>query len=276
MTKKKDESLTRSQALSLSWRNRKNYKGYDKSVGSLFNTWRAIVYSKKRKMIGFPEGWRSFENFKTDVGEGWERGKILCRKDTQKQYSKDNCEWRDKGEENFGKLAILEYNGESKTLVEWCDELALNYNGVRQRYFKGKNYTSEQILFGKNLRMSRFIKDINEITDEQIKRNKVSSMLSAYRHKDRVRKLDFDIDREWFFDQISHGNCFYCGDTERLGLDRIDNHKGHTMDNVVVCCYDCNIARGNNFTHDEMLEIGEAIRIIKSKRNENNKRRIEK
>ena len=47
MTKKKDETLTKSQALILAWKNRENYKGYDRSVGSKFNTWRSIVYNKK-------------------------------------------------------------------------------------------------------------------------------------------------------------------------------------------------------------------------------------
>ena len=51
MTKKKDETLTKSQALILAWKNRENYKGYDKSIGSKFNTWRSIVYNKKGKTI---------------------------------------------------------------------------------------------------------------------------------------------------------------------------------------------------------------------------------
>ena len=60
--------------------------------------------------------------------------------------------------------------------------------------------------------------------------------------------------------------CFYCGDTNRVGCDRIDNSKGHTKDNVVPCCYDCNCARNDNFSHEEMIMLGKTISEIKSKR----------
>ena len=39
--------------------------------------------------------------------------------------------------------------------------------------------------------------------------------------------------------------CTYCGDTSSLStLDRIDNSKGHTIDNVLPACLRCNITRG--------------------------------
>lgn len=269
MTKKKDDGLTKSEALSLAWRNRKDYKGYDRSKGSKYNSWRAIVYSKKGAKIGFPIEWRSYDVFDKDTFVGWEHGKILCRKDTSLPYSKDNCEWRDKKEENLDKLAKLTYNGETKTLVEWCADLGINYNGVRERYFKGKNYTAEQILFGKKISLTKIVKDINTISEERDRKNKVSKMLSQYRLRDKKKGLVCDIDNKWLYDTISNGKCFYCGDTKRLGLDRIDNTRGHTKDNVVVCCYECNVARADNFTHEEMLILGNAIRTIKNKRNEN-------
>ena len=37
--------------------------------------------------------------------------------------------------------------------------------------------------------------------------------------------------------------CSYCGNTNKreLGLDRRDNHRGHDIENVVVCCELCNV-----------------------------------
>ena len=61
--------------------------------------------------------------------------------------------------------------------------------------------------------------------------------------------------------------CIYCGNTHRVGLDRINNELGHTRDNIVPCCYDCNCARNNNFSFEEMKEIGKVISKIKEKRN---------
>lgn len=93
-------------------------------------------------------------------------------------------------------------------------------------------------------------------------------MISSYKCKDK--KLGFekccDIDIDWMIDNIITKPCIYCGDTHRVGCDRIDNDKGHTKNNVVPCCYDCNCARNNNFTFNEMKEIGKAIYKVKQAR----------
>jgi hypothetical protein len=68
------------------------------------------------------------------------------------------------------------------------------------------------------------------------------------------KELTFD---EWY--ELSQKNCFYCGaepsnmtncfenNKEGLfinnGLDRVDNSKPHTIDNVVPCCHTCNSAK---------------------------------
>lgn len=276
MTKPKYPNLTKAEALKLAWKNRNDYKGYDKTKGGLFNTWRSIVYTKKGKLKGYPETWKTFEGFLADIPEGWERGNVLCRLDIKKPYSKDNIEWRKRGEECIGRLSQLEYNGTTKTLVEWCEEYSLNYNGVRQRFSRGKNYTPEQILFGKKKRLSNTVTDVSELTTEQLVRTKINKIYGQYKLSDKKRGYDFDIQKEWLFNEILNGKCFYCEDTKRLGLDRIDNSKGHTMDNVVVACYDCNCARNNNFSHDEMVELGKTIKEIKRRRNEgHNKERID-
>ena len=76
-----------------------------------------------------------------------------------------------------------------------------------------------------------------------------------------------DIDIDWMINNIITQHCVYCGDDKRVGCDRIDNNKGHTKDNVVPCCYDCNCARNNNFSFEEMKIIGKTIRKVKESRN---------
>lgn len=192
----------------------------------------------------------------------WNKGKICVRLDTSKSHGCDNSMWANKGVENFGKLINFEYNGEIKTLIEWSKQYNLNYNGVRQRYFKGKNYTSEEILFGKQItNMKRNITDIKKL-EKQKQRDKVSKMLSAYRLKDKKKGLQTDIDFEWTFNIISNSKCIYCENTENIGLDRIDNLKGHTKNNVVPCCYICNTTRNNNFSFEEMKIMGKIIKEI--------------
>ena len=48
--------------------------------------------------------------------------------------------------------------------------------------------------------------------------------------------------------------CYYCGDEiKTIGLDRIDNTKGYSIDNVVSCCSICNYMKLNN-SQDEFIE----------------------
>ena len=242
---------------------RKTILGVDKK-SSLFNSWRARVYNKKGKLAGFPETWRTFEGFKKDIPDGFKEGLILLRKDSTIPFSKENSYWCEKSFQQSGKLIQLEYDGKTQTLLEWSHELNLNYNGTRQRYFKGKNYTPEQILFGKPYKAKEDPTDILEL-DFQKKRDKISKMLSAYRHKDKVKNLDFNLDRS-FMEELMSKPCIYCGDTKLIGSDRIDNSKGHTKDNVVSCCYTCNVVRQDLFSVEEMKLLGQTIKLIKQQR----------
>jgi len=69
--------------------------------------------------------------------------------------------------------------------------------------------------------------------------------------------LDFEITREEFR-AISQTPCEYCGATDNShnprgkrangkhvgnGMDRVDNTRGYTHDNVVPCCSFCNYAK---------------------------------
>jgi hypothetical protein len=58
----------------------------------------------------------------------------------------------------------------------------------------------------------------------------------------------------------------YCGDTKRIGCDRINNNFGHVKNNVVPCCYECNCARNSNFSYEEMRILGKTIAKIKKDR----------
>jgi hypothetical protein len=50
--------------------------------------------------------------------------------------------------------------------------------------------------------------------------------------------------------------CFYCKKdvsmVSGIALDRINNERGYTKDNVLPCCGICNLIRGDNLTVNEM------------------------
>ena len=96
--------------------------------------------------------------------------------------------------------------------------------------------------------------------------NRERYLINLYKKNDKDKNRENDLTVEWFKENITNKPCLYCGNTKRIGADRIDNTKGHTKDNVVPCCLLCNQTRSNNFTLEEMIRIGKVIREIKNDR----------
>lgn len=91
------------------------------------------------------------------------------------------------------------------------------------------------------------------------------SAFNLYKTGARQRNLDFNINFEQFID-ISSKNCFYC-DTSPFnigrgmkgiyyysGLDRVNNDIGYTLDNIVPCCKNCNLAK-RQLTQNDFFEL---------------------
>ena len=90
--------------------------------------------------------------------------------------------------------------------------------------------------------------------------NWAKTIVKGYRMMDRERGFDPNqtISAEWFLQNIAYRPCAHCG-LQAIGLigcNRLDNTKGHTIDNVEPCCLKCNsrenirdqIARGLHWT----------------------------
>jgi hypothetical protein len=80
-------------------------------------------------------------------------------------------------------------------------------------------------------------------------------LLRVYKRNARYRNLIFDL-TEQEFTNITTSPCSYCGAPPSPrsisegrfylcnGIDRVDNARGYTTDNVVPCCSACNTAKG--------------------------------
>ena len=234
----------------------------------IHNSWRGLMYAKKNRYGAVCEEWKDFRTFYNDVRPSYKKGLVLRRPDVTKVFSKDNFIWATTAEAGnivSGRTHYIEYNGESLSIKDWADKLGVSANAIRLRYYNHKdNFTVEEILFGrKKKRNAKLVKDAEKSTI----RSKASKMISSYKHKDYengTEKCDIDID--WMIENILTKPCVYCGDTHRVGCDRIDNAKGHTKDNVVPCCIECNTARNNYFSYEEMMRLGKTIAEIKASR----------
>lgn len=237
----------------------------------IFNSWRAMMFSKKGRLSGISEEWKDFKTFFNDVIGTYEKGKVFRRIDTSKPFSKENFLWctNEQAGQLYKNTIHLEYKGELLTLKELAEKYNQSYMGIKIRYYirEKNNFTIDEIIFGKNKK--RGDKKAKDFNDPNVKiRTKASKMISSYKFKDK--KLGFkdfcDIDIDWMIENIFNKPCVYCGDTKRIGCDRIDNDKPHTKDNVVPCCVECNTARNNFFSFEEMKVIGKAIKEVKEKR----------
>lgn len=264
-----EEEIKRMYSLEESWKSRPNYIGDIKDeCPRIYNTWRGLMFTDKGKKVGISEEWKSFRNFYNDVRPTYIKGKVFRRLDSTKPYSNNNFIWVTQEEAKLliSNLVTITYNYKTLSLKDWSKELNESFYAIKNRYYKRDkfNYSTEEILFGrKTKRGSKPIKD-----NKDSLRAKVSKMISSYKHRDKVNNLDIcDINIDWMIENILSKPCIYCGDTHRIGCDRIDNSKGHTKDNVVPCCYECNCARNSNFSMEEMKIIGKAIRKVKENRN---------
>lgn len=84
------------------------------------------------------------------------------------------------------------------------------------------------------------------------------AVIKDYKDNAKTRGYDFNLTEEQF-KELTQQECYYCGAKPRQmsktkkyngiyiynGLDRVDNTKGYSLQNVVPCCKQCNWAKSN-------------------------------
>jgi hypothetical protein len=153
-----------------------------------------------------------------------------------------------------------------------CSVCKQEYPLTNEFFHKGrKNTIYIKDTFRRECKTCRVIegrKRYNKDKDERLI-NYEKQVIHVFR---RYKKLDknkyfFNLTLDWIRENLSKP-CVYCG-FDSCGFDRKDNSLGHTNNNCVPCCIECNNGRMNNFTHEEFFIIGEAIRQIKINRKNN-------
>ena len=140
---------------------------------------------------------------------------------------------------------------------------------------------------GKNGKESRCKKCSSKATRKWFKSNKGQTYYqlpqSIYRYlkcRAKQRNLSFKISCEdfinWYDNELKI--CIYCKRTAqeaikdyngyhtRLSIDRKDNNAGYQLDNMVLCCYNCNVIKGNRYSYKEMQQIAKVIIKIAKER----------
>lgn len=74
-------------------------------------------------------------------------------------------------------------------------------------------------------------------------KGRAKNLLGAYRANDKkYNRGECTLTAQWIIDNIFTKHCPHCGETDwhKLGCNRLDNSKPHTIDNVEPCCIKCN------------------------------------
>ena len=82
--------------------------------------------------------WMKFENFLEDMGEP-EKGMSIDRIDNDRGYSKENCRWATRHEQNMNRrnTMYVEYDGQRVALLDLAKSKSVDYNLLRSRYGAG-------------------------------------------------------------------------------------------------------------------------------------------
>lgn len=95
------------------------------------------------RSISMSDEWKeSFETFYQDMGPRPSEEHSIDRRENDKGYSKENCRWATKEEQanNTRRNLLIEFDGEKKTLAEWCRELTVSYPDVYRRINRGMEF----------------------------------------------------------------------------------------------------------------------------------------
>ena len=94
---------------------------------------------------------------------------------------------------------------------------------------------------------------INKKAKEYYNQNKTSISLKHKEYRisqkgkySKYKKNAINRNKDWNlsndeFQSFWQQDCFYCGESiDTIGLDRVDNGSGYSMDNCIPCCSKCN------------------------------------
>lgn len=73
---------------------------------------------------------------------------------------------------------------------------------------------------------------------------RASYLVAAYKREDsKYDRGECTLTAKWIVENIFTKQCNHCGETDwcKLGCNRLDNSKPHTIDNVEPCCGRCNL-----------------------------------
>lgn len=157
------------------------------------------------------------------------------KKEYQKEYQK---KWYQKN-----KTIKDQKNREwDKKNIEKRKEISKRY---REKYPERVTQRSKQYLELHSEERKKTITKYNDANVEKLRgiafkyNHSLDGIYRRYISTAKKRSILFELDKVEFFTLIE-SSCIYCGGLDRIGVDRVDNNIGYTIQNSVPCCHFCN------------------------------------
>ena len=99
---------------------------------------------------------------------------------------------------------------------------------------------------------------------------RASYLVSDYKQYDKIcGRPEGDLTAQWVAENILTKPCAHCGKTDwhKIGCNRLDNSKPHTMDNVEPCCWKCNTELARDIQGKNVYQYtldGELVKVWKT------------
>jgi hypothetical protein len=120
-----------------------------------------------------------------------------------------------------------------------------------------KRYYFENILKIKEHNQKDEVKKRNSLQQHN-RQQSLRGKYKEYKFSSKKRNIEFNLTLEQF-ETFLNKPCEYCGDImDKIGIDRVDNTKGYTMENCVPCHEKCNKIKNK---HDKKFFILKCIKI---------------
>ncbi len=119
-------------------------------------------------------------------------------------------------------------------------------------------------------------KNTIKLAQEQNRLKPFEARYNIFKNKIKDEPIKTDVTYEVYLEFTKIKNCTYCDkfmnwlpydNNPGFWLDRKDNNKYHTKDNLTVCCGDCNKTKRDFFTYEEFMILKPGLIEIQLKRN---------
>lgn len=183
------------------------------------------------------------------------------------------------------KKLLIKANEYQKTHKEERKEYAKKYCKKNKQKLKRKHKIYSKLYYLKNkTKIDKINKQYAKEHPEKMKRyrhkfiknNPDIYLWNSVRNRCNHNKFKLKITREEFLNWYNKQKkiCVYCNLKEenwlktkdsltklykRLQIDRKDNTKGYSLNNIVLACPRCNITKSDFFSYKQMRKVGEII-----------------